>query len=328
MTPQRALRGRHLRPGRIAASAVVLLVLAACGPADRPIEASRLEALPPGATKVTPTDDIYPPVLHSTEWMEPEPMAGPINTAGAEDSPFVTPDGATMYFFFTPDAAAAPEDQLSDGVTGIWVSHLVAGSWDEPQRVVTAAEGVESLDGCPFVDDGIMWFCSARAGGFRPIDIYLSHLVDGEWSVGETAGATLNRDYDVGELHLAASGQELYFHSPRPGGAGDFDIWVTRLVEGTWVEPVAVTAVNTDGREGWPYLSPDGSELWFTRIHEGAPAIFRSLLSAGEWSEPELVVSRFAGEPTLDAAGNLYFVHHFVVDGRIIEADIYVARRR
>ena len=310
------------------ASAVVLLVLAACSTPTEPIEVSRLDSLPPGAPKATPAEDVYPPVLHITEWLEPEPLVGPINTAGAEDSPFVTPDGASMYFFFTPDASVAPEAQLFDGVTGIWVSHLVEGSWAEPQRVVTAAEGVESLDGCPFVGDDVMWFCSARAGGFRPIDIYISRLIDGGWSSGENVGATLNRDFDVGELHLAASGEELYFHSPRPGGEGDFDIWVTRLVDGAWVQPVAVTAVNTPEREGWPYLSPDGDELWFTRVYQGAPAVFRSLQVEGEWSEPELVVSRFAGEPTLDAAGNLYFVHHFVVDGRIIEADIYVARRR
>jgi len=40
-----------------------------------------------------------------------------------------------------------------------------------------------------------------------------------------------------------------------------------------------------------------------------------------------LIVSRFAGEGTLDEAGNLYFKHHFH-DGEAIEADIYVARRR
>jgi len=41
------------------------------------------------------------------------------------------------------------------------------------------------------------------------------------------------------------------------------------------------------------------------------------------------LVSQFAGEPTLDDAGNLYFVHHFFTrEMEMIEADIYVARRR
>ena len=50
-------------------------------------------------------------------------MEGPVNTAGAEDSPFVTPDGQTLYFFFTPDVRVPAEQQLLDGVTGIWVTH-------------------------------------------------------------------------------------------------------------------------------------------------------------------------------------------------------------
>ena len=41
-----------------------------------------------------------------------------------------------------------------------------------------------------------------------------------------------------------------------------------------------------------------------------------------------MIVERFAGEPTLDARGNLYFVHHYFRDGVMLEADLYVAHRR
>jgi hypothetical protein len=60
----------------------------------------------------------------------------------------------------------------------------------------------------------------------------------------------------------------------------------------------------------------------------GSPAIFRALRTPDGWSEPEMIVERFAGEPTLDAEGNLYFVHHYFRDGVMLEADLYVARRR
>ena len=63
-------------------------------------------------------------------------------------------------------------------------------------------------------------------------------------------------------------------------------------------------------------------------MYEGSPAIFRSKKVMGEWATPELIVSNFAGEPTLDSKGNLYFVHHFYRDGRMIEADIYVAKKK
>ena len=75
-------------------------------------------------------------------------------------------------------------------------------------------------------------------------------------------------------------------------------------------------------------LRGDGRELWITRWHEGSPALVRSRKIAGQWQEGELIVSRFAGEPTLDAQGNLYFVHHFYDDGVMLEVDIYVAYRK
>jgi len=70
------------------------------------------------------------------------------------------------------------------------------------------------------------------------------------------------------------------------------------------------------------------NELWFTRVYLGTPAIYRSKLVNGTWAEPELILSQFAGEPTLDNKGDLYFTHHFFENGTMIEADIYVAYKK
>jgi beta-xylosidase len=77
-----------------------------------------------------------------------------------------------------------------------------------------------------------------------------------------------------------------------------------------------------------PFISQDGTELWFNRRYMGSPAIFRSKKIDGQWSDPELIISWFAGEPSLDNEGNIYFVHHFYKDGTMIEADIYVAKKK
>jgi hypothetical protein len=74
-----------------------------------------------------------------------------------------------------------------------------------------------------------------------------------------------------------------------------------------------------------PFITPNGNELWFTRTYMGSPAIYRSTKVGGNWSTPQLVVSQFAGEPSLDNNRNRYFVHHFFDNkGSMIEADIYV----
>jgi hypothetical protein len=287
---------------------------------------SREEAIPADAVKMAPETDDLPPVLHSDDYYPPVPLGAAINTAGAEDSPFIA--GNELYFFFTPDANIPPEKQLLDGVTGVYVSRKTNGQWGPAERVVLQDDNELSLDGCVFVRDDEMWFGSARQGNYRGVDVWIADRVDGRWTNWRNAGEKLNVEYEIGEFHLSADGNELYFHSGRAGGKGNYDIWVSRKVNGEWQAPENIEAVNTPEMEGWPFLTADGNELWFTRFYLGSPGIFVSRKSGGQWGEPELVISQFAGEPTLDAGGNIYFVHHFIRDGKIIEADIYAAMRK
>ena len=61
--------------------------------------------------------------------------------------------------------------------------------------------------------------------------------------------------------------------------------------------------------------------------HPFAEAIINARVN-GEWQDPELVISQFAGESSIDNEGNVYFTHHFFNNGVMLEADIYVAYRK
>ncbi|ASA77062.1 hypothetical protein CDI07_01695 [Thermococcus sp. 5-4] len=283
----------------------------------------RLASIPQGAIKMTPQTDAFPPVIHSDEWEKPVPLEGPINTAGAEDSPFVTPDGKNLYFFFTPDVNVPPQKQLVDGVTGVWWSRKVNGKWTEPVRVVLGS--TESLDGAVFILNDTMWFASVRRGNYGEVDIYTARFKDGRWTDVKNAGELLNKIYDVGELCISPDGRTMYY------GCGG-DICMMDYVNGSWVNPRKVPNVNSELNEDQPFITPDGRELWFTgqsRLGYPGPAIFRSVWNGSGWGKPEEIISNFAGEPALDAEGNVYFVHHFFTkDMKMIEADIYVAYRK
>ena len=292
------------------------------------VELTREEAIPTNAVKMKLETDAFPSILNSDEFEKPVPLGQAINTAGGEDSAFITPDGSTLYLFFTPDVNIPAEKQLLDGVTGIYISEKQDGDWGTAQRVVLEDEDELALDGCVFVQGDEMWFCSARAGNYRGVDMWTARFNTGRWADWENAGDKLNVDYEIGELHVTADGNEIYFHSSRAGESGGYDIWVTRLLNGEWQEPENIREVNTPDTEGWPFITQDGKELWFTRFYMGYPAIFRSHMLDGKWGEPELIISQFAGEPSLDNQGNLYFTHHYFKDGKMIEADIYVAYRK
>ena len=285
---------------------------------------SRETTIPEDVVKITPEMDPNPPKSCAPEYCDPVPVPGQVNTAGGEDSAFIMPDGKTLYFFFTPDIRVPAEQQILDQATGIYLSKKEGESWMEPTRVLLQDQGKLAMDGCEFVQGDTMYFVSAREG-YTGLHWFRAEYTDGEWRNWVNADSELKtQEYSTGELHITADGKELYFHSDRPGGKGNYDIWVSQKVDGEWGEPLNLEVVNTEGYDGWPCISNDGAELWFSRDY----GIWRSKRVEGEWQEPEKMFFPLAGEPSVDDEGNVYFTHHFYKDDVMLEADIYVAYRK
>lgn len=283
---------------------------------------SRESKIPSDALKIIPETDKHPPITVSQEYEQPVPLPYPINTKGAEDSAYILPSGETLYFWFTPDTLGDVHAQAIDMVTGIYVTEKQGDQWSDPERVWLCEPGTPVLDGCEFIHEDKMWFCSVREG-YTDLHWFTADLVDGEWT--DWILSDFDPSYEVGELHIVDD--ELFFHSSRPGKGG-YDIWVSKMVDGDWGEPSSIDVVNSEFTEGWPWVSPDGSEMWFTRL-EGASNLYRSKRVDDEWMEPELMIKTLAGESSLDSQGNVYFTHHFYDDeGNMLEADIYVAYKK
>ena len=71
---------------------------------------------------------------------------------------------------------------------------------------------------------------------------------------------------------ISSDGLELYFMSRRPGGVGDWDIWVAgrETTNDPWAEPVNIgPAVNGTGEDWSPCISADGLELYFEANRPG-----------------------------------------------------------
>ena len=303
---------------------IVIAVILICGCSTPTEVIDRESKIPSDAVKMTPETDVYPPILHSERYEKPVPFDA-VNSRGAEDSPFIPYDSDDIYFFYTPDVRVPVEKQLLDEVTGVYVTERTGDGWDAPKRVMLQKKGKLALDGCEYVDHDHIMVCSAREG-YTGINWFSADRKDEVW--GNFQKVDFDPAYEVGELHIYDD--ELYFHSSRAGGEGQLDMWMSKKTDSGWGEPEHIDAVSTPESEGWPYISRDGKELWFTRFYNGSPAIFMSKRTDkdGEWGEPELIVSRFAGEPTLDSSGNLYFTHHYYKDNKMIEADIYVAKKK
>jgi TolB protein len=60
----------------------------------------------------------------------------------------------------------------------------------------------------------------------------------------------------------------LWFSRNRPGGAGGYDIWMSRRMRGAWL-PAAPVSFNSPGRDFDPAFSADGTHVYFCSDRPG-----------------------------------------------------------
>lgn len=92
-------------------------------------------------------------------------------------------------------------------------------------------------------------------------------------------GPVVNTASSDGMSCISADGLELFFVSNRPGGQGNFDIWVSTRPnkEAPWETPANLgTPVNSQYNEVYPSLSADGLTLYFSDYLNGFGASDRA----------------------------------------------------
>lgn len=305
---------------------VLLLCSAAC--AGNGVSAAELATQTP-ASQVMVENDGNPIILHSNDWGTPQPLPDPIDKEGNELEPFITLAGDELYFLFTPDYSISEAKRALDGVSGIYYSKKVNGIWSAPERLELGEDNV--LNGCVYTNGKILWFCSLREGNYNPRgDYYTANFVNGGWSNWQNAGEFLNRILDIEEIHLSTDQNIMIFSAVLPGSYGYADLWQIHREGENWSQPENLgNIINSPEEETFPYLSEDGSELWFTsssRLGYPGYAIFRSIWQDGVWGEPQEIISNNVSEVSIDRAGNFYFAHYFYdEEGKILGSKIYVA---
>ena len=132
----------------------------------------------------------------------------------------------------------------------------------ELASLVPADMADASLISPRFDDSGSTLYFTLRTPGGNA-DIYRSRLHHGEWQTGERVPSLNSPADDVGAVP-SSDGRQLFLYSNRPGGAGGFDIYVSKWKDGNWTPPVNVgTPVNSTADEYDPAISPDGRSLYF-----------------------------------------------------------------
>jgi hypothetical protein len=220
------------------------------------------------------------------------------NYSGLDGCPFEAPDGLSFYM-----ASDRPGGQ---GGIDIWKStrSSTSAAWGAPVNL-GAPVNTSADDFCPTpVQDGRLFFVSARPGGCGGPDLYVTTPASGGgWSEPENLGCQTNSpgaEFSPSLLDMGSNGVVLFFSSARPGGfaadadgvAPDHDIYYSPVLpDGSFGDAVLVDGVNSAVDDARPNVRTDGLEMVFDSVRpggQGGPDIWvssRANLNS-PWSAP------------------------------------------
>ncbi len=164
--------------------------------------------------------------------------------------------------------------------------------------------------------DGLeLYYQSTRAGGYGDSDIYVTTraTTSDEWSQPVNLGPVINTSGRDAGPEISSDGLSLYFNSTRPGGNGNYDLYVTtrQSIGEPWGEPVNLgSVVNSWADEISPSISADGLSLYFSDGDAlGTVARVDSSGGADIWVTRRQSVSEPWGVPvSVDADINMSFI--------------------
>jgi hypothetical protein len=218
------------------------------------------------------------------------------------------------------DTADGLETYFSDdrpggyGGTDLYVQKRasVDAEWGPPENLGPNVNTPNNDIWGPISADGLTLYFSSfgRPDGYGRSDLYVTTRAtrSDPWGVATNLGPAVNSpSYDI-HPSISPDGLLFFFVSGRPGGLGGDDLWMTRRasLSDPWEQAVHLgAALNSPADDGTPYISPDGSALYFCSNRAGGHG------GLDLWRAPITPVVDFNGDGKVDGKEVLAIAEHW-----------------
>jgi Tol biopolymer transport system component len=227
-------------------------------------------------------------------WGPPENLGPAVNSQKGDAYASISTDGLTLYFNSDRPGGYGNDD--------IYMATRTARNapWGPPVNLGPRVNS-SALDGGPWISPGglELYFHSLRSGGYGGSDVYAIKraTTNDPWGEPMNLGPLVNSAYNETSVSLSPDGLLLLFcdyDTPRPGGYGREDMWMTSraTVSSPWQAPVNLgPKVNRSGADVYPRISPDGSKLYFSENRGG---------TWNNWQAPIIPIVDFNADKKVD----------------------------
>lgn len=205
-------------------------------------------------------------------WTPPSPIPG--TTAGLHQAPSFSPDGQHLYFASCMPAPGQPPRSAVHWA--LWIITRERNGWGTPRRIGNLMdESRDSYVDSPSVaGDGTLYFTGIPGHGSPNAQLYAARPVGAAYASGALQDGLITTESDLAQAAISPDGHTLVFTSNRPGGAGGYDLYVSRRkADGAWEPPQRLgPGINSEANEGSPLLS--GGSLYFFSDRNRRPGIY------------------------------------------------------
>lgn len=200
-------------------------------------------------------------------WSSPE--TAPFSGVWGDRAPRFSPDGSSL--FVTSNRPRPGSSEAGD--MNVWRLRRTETGWSAPELVASAVNS-EASDIHPSITSSGVWVASNRSGGLGRSDLYRI----GPSGEVEHFGSPLNDELSQPDLWVSPDETWMILAiTDRPGGYGGDDLYVSRLENGAWSEPVNLgPEINTAAYEYGPWVTADGEHLLFTSHRDGPSHVYRA----------------------------------------------------